>query len=422
MNIISQYIKDFLNRSGSYVFLSTVLGRILSFVASWVALKFIENDVLGVVLFAYNIILFVIPISGFGLHQSLIRYGALAKSIEEKNTIFNYVLRKGTLASLLLILLIIGICSFINFKFENTFYYIVLLSFLILPSFFLEIIRAHFRLQHKNKLFAYTEGVQSIILLLSVLLLSSFYKELGYAIALLITPLLTSLLFIKSLKIDVNISIKSLEIDLQFWKYGFFASLSNVVTQLLFIIDILLIGFLLSNTEMVTNYRYVSIIPFSLLFLPRVFMATDFVAFTEKIFDSNYIHRYIKSYMLFFTLISILILGFSWVFSNQILAILDDNFIKFSETFIILMFGICGIFIFRGLFGNLLSSIGKAHFNYYIATFALLINIAANYVLIPKYGIKGAAITSSVLMWFTGILSYILFTISYKKLLLKKSK
>lgn len=420
MNIIIQYIKNFLNRSGSYVFLATILGRVLSFIASWIALKFIENDALGVVLFAYNIILFVIPISGFGLHQSLIRYGALAKSSEDKDSILAYVFKKGIVACLVLITIVISISLFINFKFENTLFYVVLLSFTIIPSYLLEIIRAQFRLQHNNKSFAFTEGVQSIILLLSVLVLSYLYKELGYAIALLLTPLLTSIIFFKSLNINNLIYKKTKVINFQFWKYGFFASLSNVVTQLLFVIDILLIGFILSNTEMVTNYRYVSIIPFSLLFLPRVFIATDFVAFTEKIYDAQYIFKYIKSYVLFFTVVSILVLLFSWLFSVEILGLLDKEFTQFSDTFIILMIGICGIFILRGLFGNLLSSIGKAHLNYYIATLALVINICANFYLIPKYGIKGAAITSAILMWFTGLLSYLLFIKLYKKLLLKK--
>ena len=420
MNIIIQYIKNFLNRSGSYVFLATILGRVLSFIASWIALKFIENDALGVVLFAYNIILFVIPISGFGLHQSLIRYGSLAKSSEDKDSILAYVFKKGIVACLALITIVISISLFINFKFENTLFYVVLLSFTIIPSYLLEIIRAQFRLQHNNKSFAFTEGVQSIILLLSVLLLSYLYKELGYAIALLLTPLLTSIVFFKSLNINNLIYKKIKVINFQFWKYGFFASLSNVVTQLLFVIDILLIGFILSNTEMVTNYRYVSIIPFSLLFLPRVFIATDFVAFTEKIYDAQYIFKYIKSYVLFFTVVSLLILLFSWLFSVQILGLLDKEFTQFSDTFIILMIGICGIFILRGLFGNLLSSLGKAHLNYYIATLALVLNICANFYLIPNYGIKGAAITSAILMWFTGLLSYLLFIKLYKKLLLKK--
>lgn len=409
-----------MSRSGSYVLIATIFARIFSFTASWFALKLIPNKELGVVLFAYSIIAFLIPFGGLGLHQSLIRYGALLPTEEDKNSLFIYVLIKGLLASIVLIALIFISSFFITFKFEKTQLYVIILSFIILPTFVFEIIRAQFRLQHNNKSFAYSELTHSIILLLSVFLLSYFFQEIGYTIAILITPLLTSLLFIKKLNIDFTSKIKLSITNFTFWKYGFFASLSNVITQLLFAIDILLIGHLLENTEMVTNYRYISLVPFSLLFLPRVFIATDFVVFTENIYDKKYIINYIKSYMLFFLIISCLMLLFCYLFTEQILTILDPSFIQFVDAFLILMIGITGIYIFRGLFGNLLSSIGKAHINYYITGSALIINIFSNYYLIPKHGILGAAITSACLMWFTGILSALLFNILYKKVLLKK--
>ena len=415
MDLIKNYVLGFFSRSGSYVFSATIIAKILSFIASWTALKFISNDELGVVLFAYNFILFLIPVSGFGLHQSLLRYSALVKTDQEKNSLFLYVFNKGILASLGLILLIISVSFFINFKFENTLPYIIVLSFVILPSFLFEIIRAQFRLQHNNKAFAYTELVHSIVLLVSVFLLSYYFKEVGYTIALLITPLLTSIFFIKKIKIDFKSKIKTQIADFTFWKYGFFASLSNVVTQLLFVIDILLIGYLLEDTEMITNYRYISLIPFSLLFLPMVFISTDFVAFTEKIYDKKYIVNYMKSYMTFFLIISCFLFLFSYFFAEQILTLLDSSFTQFTDVFLILIFGIIGIYIFRGLYGNLLSSIGKAHINYYIASFSLIVNIVSNYYLIPKYGIKGAAITSSILMWLTGIASWVCFNYLYKK-------
>jgi O-antigen/teichoic acid export membrane protein len=67
------------------------------------------------------------------------------------------------------------------------------------------------------------------------------------------------------------------------------------------------------------------------------------------------------------------------------------------------------------LFGNLLSSIGKIELNYYIISIAIVINIISNYYLIPLYGIKGAAITSAILMWFTGILSWLSFLYFFRK-------
>jgi O-antigen/teichoic acid export membrane protein len=191
--------------------------------------------------------------------------------------------------------------------------------------------------------------------------------------------------------------------------------MSNVVTQLLFIIDILLIGNLLNNAEMITNYKYLTLIPFSILFLPQSFMNTDFVSFTENIKNKKYIHNYIKNYMLLFGIISVLFIVFSWLFSEYLLRIFGEEFIKYTETFMILVVGVCGILFIRGLFGNLLSSLGKANMNFIITAIALLLNFILNNYLIPIYGIKGAAITSAILMWFTGILSFLLFKYYFKK-------
>lgn len=396
-----------------------MFSRLLSLLASWIALQFIDNTALGIVLFSYNIILFLLPISGLGLSQSLIRFSALSKDAEDRNSIFLYVLKYGLLSSIGMILLVIISSLFIPFDFKDGHFYMIFLSFLIIPNFLLEIIKAQLRLNHDNKNFAYSDFLYSIIFVLSITVLTYYLKEIGYIIALLITPLLTSLFFIKKLKVNVKKIKRIPELNFAFWKYGFFASLSNVITQLLFVIDILLIGYLIKDPEMITNYRYISLIPFSLLFLPRVFINTDFVTFTEKIYDKNYILEYIKSYMLLFLIISVSLIIGSYFFGSLVLRLLDDSFAIYGSIFFILMVGISGILIFRGLFGNLLSSIGKANINYYIASGALLFNIISNYYLIPLYGIKGAAITSAILMWVTGVTSAICFKVLYNKTLLK---
>tara|TARA_B110000285_G_scaffold66060_1_gene75942 strand:+ start:100 stop:1326 length:1227 start_codon:yes stop_codon:yes gene_type:complete len=396
-----------------------MFSRLLSLLASWIALQFIDNTALGIVLFSYNIILFLLPISGLGLSQSLIRFSALSNDAEDRNSIFLYVLKYGLLSSIGMILLLIISSLFIPFDFKDGHFYMIFLSFLIIPNFLLEIIKGQLRLNHDNKNFAYSDFLYSIIFVLSITVLTYYLKEIGYIIALLITPLLTSLFFIKKLKVNVKKIKRIPELNFAFWKYGFFASLSNVITQLLFVIDILLIGYLIKDPEMITNYRYISLIPFSLLFLPRVFINTDFVTFTEKIYDKNYILEYIKSYMLLFLIISVSLIIGSYFFGSLVLRLLDDSFAIYGSIFFILMVGISGILIFRGLFGNLLSSIGKANINYYIASGALLFNIISNYYLIPLYGIKGAAITSAILMWVTGVTSAICFKVLYNKTLLK---
>lgn len=415
MTQIKEYINGFINRSGSYVLFSTMAARVLSFLGSWIALQLIEAKELGVILFAYGIVQFIIPIGGFGLHQSLIRYGALLKSEDEKQQLFNYVLKKGIVASIAIILVLVGIGYFIPFQFNKTYVYFSILSLSILTVFILEIIKIQFRLQHKNRLYAITEFWYNIILTGLIFGLSYLFQGMGYIIALIVSPVLTALFFIKKLNVKLHIKNNLKITNLSFWKYGFFGGLSSVVTQLLILIDIILIGYLIDDPVAVTNYRYISIIPFSLLFLPRVFITTDFVTFTEKIHQKDYINRYIKNYMLFFGVVSILLLLFSYFFAEQILYIFGVEYMNYADSFLILIMGIVGIYIFRGLFGNLLSSIGKIELNYYIISIAIVINIISNYYLIPLYGIKGAAITSAILMWFTGILSWLSFLYFFRK-------
>jgi O-antigen/teichoic acid export membrane protein len=412
---IKEYINGFINRSGSYVLFSTMAARVLSFLGSWIALQLIEAKELGVILFAYGIVQFIIPIGGFGLHQSLIRYGALLKSEDEKQQLFNYVLKKGIVASIAIILVLVGIGYFIPFQFNKTYVYFSILSLSILTVFILEIIKIQFRLQHKNRLYAITEFWYNIILTGLIFGLSYLFQGMGYIIALIVSPVLTALFFIKKLNVKLHIKNNLKITNLSFWKYGFFGGLSSVVTQLLILIDIILIGYLIDDPVAVTNYRYISIIPFSLLFLPRVFITTDFVTFTEKIHQKDYINRYIKNYMLFFGVVSILLLLFSYFFAEQILYIFGVEYMDYADSFLILIMGIVGIYIFRGLFGNLLSSIGKIELNYYIISIAIVINVISNYYLIPLYGIKGAAITSAILMWFTGILSWLSFLYFFRK-------
>jgi O-antigen/teichoic acid export membrane protein len=412
---IKEYINGFINRSGSYVLFSTMAARVLSFLGSWIALQLIEAKELGVILFAYSIVQFIIPIGGFGLHQSLIRYGALLKSEDEKQQLFSYVLKKGIVASIAIILVLVGIGYFIPFQFDKTYVYFSILSLSILTVFILEIIKIQFRLQHKNRLYAITEFWYNIILTGLIFGLSYLFQGMGYIIALIVSPVLTALFFIKKLNVKLHIKNNLKITNLSFWKYGFFGGLSSVVTQLLILIDIILIGYLIDDPVAVTNYRYISIIPFSLLFLPRVFITTDFVTFTEKIHQKDYINRYIKNYMLFFGVVSILLLLFSYFFAEQILYIFGVEYMDYADSFLILIMGIVGIYIFRGLFGNLLSSIGKIELNYYIISIAIVINVISNYYLIPLYGIKGAAITSAILMWFTGILSWLSFLYFFRK-------
>lgn len=403
------FINGFLSRAGSYIFSSSVISKGLSFLASWIAIKLIPNKELGAVIFAFQIIAFLIPVAGLGLNQGLLRYGAQLKTVLEKNNLFIYTLKYGVFASFIIIVALTFTSLFIEFKLENTQYYLILLSLALTTHFIYSLIKVQFLLHKKNKTFSFIELTYNIVFVILVIVLSYYFTELGYAISLIFTPLIASLIFIQKIKIKWKSPIKTGITNFSFWKYGFFASLSNVTTQLLIAIDIILIGTILNNLELVTAFKYISLIPFSFLFLSQAVITTDFVNFTEKINDKAYIFSYIKNYMKLFAMISLACIAFIHFFGATILSFFEKDYSTYQQTLMILTIGVAGILTVRGIFGNLLSSIGKPHINFITTSIGLLLNIILNYYLIPKYGILGAAITSAILMWFTGILSAISF-------------
>lgn len=417
MENLKHFFKGFIDRKGNYVFVATVSARILSLLASIIALKLIDATDLGYVIYALNIMAFLIPLSGLGIQQGLLRFGAQLNSVTEKKALFSFVFKKGLIFTLLFSALIFILSYFIPLKFPQSAYFLRWLSALIISMFLLEMIKVQFRLEHNNKKFAFVEIFYNFLLVIAVFVLGYFFKDMGYTIALILAPLVTFLWYFKSLKINFKSAVLPVPIDLAFLKYGFFASMANVATQLLFAVDILLIGSILNDSSLVTAYKYVSIIPFSLLFLPGILLTTDFVNLTERILDRAYIKKYCQNYMLFFTLISLGIIGVFYFFSDFILSLFDPAYIQYKSTFMVLSFGVSSILIFRGLYGNLLSALGKAQVNYWTAFVALLINIPGNYYLIPKYGILGAAITSAILMWLSSIAALIVFEILHQKAL-----
>ncbi len=415
MDKIKPFIFNFLSRKGAWVFSSMVIGKILAFLSSWIALKLLNQEDLGNLLFALNIVLFFIPLSGFGAAQGLLRYGALEEKSGYQLNLLNEVLKKGFIFSLILIGVILVFSEALTSTMPNSRLFLIGLSLLILTLFFLESIKTYYRVIGKNEVFAKIEITYALLLILTVTMGSYFFGIWGYLIALVLTPFFTMILYLpKTAGSPSNWGKNFLKTD--FWQYSFFAGLANSVTQLLGITDIFLIGYLLQDPSQVTFYKYLSLIPLSLVLFPNAFIATDFVALTGKIDHKHYTIQYIKQYFSFFLWVVLLFWIINFLFIDDILAFFGEDFIPYKNVYYFLFLGISAVIIFRVLFGNLLSALGKAKVNFWIAGFSVILNIFLNLYFIPRKGILGAAITSAITMWISSFLSLFCFYYFLKKL------
>ena len=411
VNDIIAFLNGLKNRKGGYIFTAIILSKILGFLLSIFVIKTISTVEYGLVSYAYNIISFIAPFAGFGIFQSLGRYGPLLGSQQKKRQLFKYVFKKGFLASALLTAIVLALSGVLTSSLPESHNHLMLISFLIISLFIFEVVKIYFRIHHINKLFAYLEISNSIVLVISGIILTYFYGGYGYLISLIISPLLISIYIIirygMFTKIENNDYSKAYKKSL--WSYGFFTSLGGLTSQLIFSIDILTIGYLMHDPKDIAYYKAASLIPFALLFIPAGVMKTDLVKLTQNYKNKAYLKKYVANYMKIFTVISIVLAALLTLFSKQLMSLFGTEYVQAADLIPVFGIGIIGAFVFRGLFGNLLDAIGWAKTSASISICILIIDVILNYFLIEKYGIIGAAYSTSLLLWIAGIVAYAAF-------------
>lgn len=406
---LRNFIVGFLRRGGPAILISTVLARGLNFFASWLALQLLSGESLGLILFAVSILSFFIPFAGFGAAQGLLRFGALREHPGEKDLFFLKLVKKGLVFSLMMVAFISVFAGFFTHSLPGAKYYLVILSTLLIPQFLLELLKIYFRIIPDNNKYALTEFTHALLSLVLIFMGCSLLKETGYVLSLLVSPALTFLIFFPKKLSKILNDRSEQDPPGRFWRYSIFAGLSNTASQLLIALDILLIGILLQNPIDVTHYKYISLLPFSLAIIPNIVLTTDFVRLTKAITDRKFIDTYIRNYLLIFVIITVLIWTVCLLFTNELLLFFGEDFLDLKTEFYLLLVGISSVLLIRGLFGNLLSASGFSQLNFWISIAAIGLNLIFNILLIPRYGIFGAALTTAITMWITSLTSAFLF-------------
>ncbi len=387
-------------------------GKVLGFLASLVVVRLLTSDIYGSISYAKSIIMMIQPFAGFGAMYSLLRFGSILSSDEEKNVLFRYSLTRGAFFSIFIIIFLFLFSCVYSLKIESARIYLVILSFFLLTESLFETLQSYKRIKKKNKEYAISNLINSSLAfslsVVGVILFSGY----GYAVASVITPLIVFILFYTKLeKEKLYFGNAFLDLDKKkFWFYGFNVGLGSIAGQILYSLDIFLIGLLLADSKIVALYKVATIIPYNLIFIPMSFMVTDFVLIAENFKDVKFLKSQAKKYVILFSVLVIVILIPIYLFSKPLIKIIfGSNYENSYQIARVLIIGIAGGFVFRIPFGNILGALGKAHWNVFNAYCMLFINILLDYFFIIKYGAIGAAYATSIIMWASGIVSFSMF-------------
>ena len=260
--------------------------------------------------------------------------------------------------------------------------------------------------QQRMRYLALYQSLRYIFLLSFLIFLIS--KNINGAQLPIIFSLTESLLFI-ILLIDLNFnsslhkSKKHLEWIKIHLKYGFKCIVSGIFIELNTKVDVLMIGFFLSD-DLVGIYSFAAL--FSEGFYQIIIILQNFynplfarlISYKKLIMLKKITNEGQKKMIpIIIFLGTIIICFFRWLINQSIF------YDKYNESYIPFVILIFGILISSGYipFLNVLSMSNKPFWNSILIFLTVIANIMFNYFLIPLFGIKGAAIGTSLSLIFS---------------------
>ncbi len=397
---MTAFIRSFLAGSGGWIGSAVLVSRLSSFLLTMFAARFIVKEDFGMAVLALNFLGFFIPMTGLGNYQGMLRYGSMLEDDVQRERLATYSFTVGLWLQWVLNAAMIVLAGFIYRQQPEIVWIICLLSVRFLGIYFLEHRKAELRADFDNRKFSFLEIAHALFALALGGLLSYFLGLRGYLIALSVSPfvvLLFGLPKLNSRRPQLQINFK------EFWRFSWITALTSQVSDWIFMLDILLIGIYLSDAS-AAQYRVSSIIPMNLLAIGYIFLQTEYPKLCKYSHDRNYQLSYIKSYWRLMFIVSVAIIALGYPAAGLLLSLFGPQYTD-ASVFHILLWATASSLLLRIPFGNMLASIGKSKWNLVIALFLNALVLIGLVVVLPDYGLIGAAWLSVFSLTLSGVLS-----------------
>lgn len=410
MGGLKEFLSRFFSNKGHHVFFSFLIAKICGFLGSLVIIRLLPENEYGILSIVISVCAIFLPFSGFGSNQILLRYGAISEK-ENKQNLSSYLFFKGIFNEIILIVIFVGISLFYAPKYENIIIIFLFFGIRLMGFYLSNHIQNYYRISGKNDIFAKVSNAINIGGFILLLVLTYLFKFYGYLLAIALIPYL-SLFWLKK----EMFSAKRIVYDnkKEIWRFGIFTAATSVISETLFSLDVMLLGFLM-NENAVANYKVAILLPSNITVLAISFMQSDYPLLSKNYQNKNFLRSYIKNYYKIFIPICILILGFFYFFKDLLLKVFfGTNYSDNSNLMMILLLGFTFGMLSRNLFGNLLPAVGKIEVNTWVSILSLIILSVTAYFLVNTFGILGMGISLSLVLIWEG-LAYLTFFGNYLK-------
>lgn len=413
---IGAALNDFKAKKGWYIILSAIISKLSNFLLIMCAVRAIPKETFGQFSYAQSVMAFLIPMAGAGLNHALVRFGPLENSLLLKKQLYQKNIKTGLLISAAIFVFTICFLNVIVVNVPAAKLILFLLLTQLFSVYLLEIVKSALRIYHSNKSFAIIEMQYAFMLLCLGVAGIYLYGVLGLCISYTLAGLLVFAIWKNKIPAVVTSPNQKIQLPAGYVKYGVYAALGGVASALMYQVDLLTIGNMITNHEELAIYRVATHLPYSLIFLALAFVHANYVSLAKNYKSKVALMQFLKQYFLLFIPVGIVIYTVVYFLAPWLISwFYGESYLQAVGPLRVLFLGLLAIFWLRVPFGNLLGAVGRSSWNAVIATVMIFANVLLNVYLVGKFGIIGAAWATTLLLTLSGSVSLIAFFIYLKK-------
>ena len=403
------------------IFGSSVINRIIGFLSSIVLVRILSKAEYGTFTYAWNIYSIMILLNGMG-----IEFGALQLSSEHSgdlqyaNRVSNYGIRFGMRFNLLLVLALLGIGLFAPLKIVGGRPLLISLCLLPMVQLLYNMTSCYLRSQKRNQEFATLAVVNTVMVFVVSAGCAFLFREMGMVVdhyVAYIAAYLVGLLAFHVHLINKKAEELTEEDKKPLLKISFISMLNNGLSQLMYLLDVFVLGIVDPQETILASYKVATMIPAALTFIPLSLITYLYPYFAEHKDDGKWCMNRYKQILLGLGGFNLVLSAVLFVAAPLIIRILfGEQYLDSVPIFRLLAVNYFFSGTFRILSGNLLVTQRKLKFNLFVAIVSSLLNAAADFFFIQWWGSMGAALATVLVVLVSSVLSttYLIYTFRHK--------
>lgn len=402
-----------------HIFGGNVLNRIIFFLSSIVLVRILTKSEYGTFTYAWNIYSIVFIFSGMGVDSGMLQLsGERGGESEYTKRISNYSIRFGLKFNIVLSIALLLIGLFVPLKIKDGGQLLCALCLLPIFQLVFNIMTCYLRTQRRNREFAILLVLNTVLLFITSAGGAFLFREIGLVIGYYFSTIVTCLIGLWAFRIHLidkeNADIGKDKNDLL--KIGSISMVNNALAQLLYLLDVFVLGIVDSQEKILASYKVATMIPTALTFIPTSLIIYLYPYFAEHKDDGKWCIKHYKQIVFAIGGFNLVLSAVLFAFAPFIIKIFFGvQYLDAVKVFRILAINYFISGTFRIISGNLLVTQRKLKFNLIESIISGIVNVVADFCLIQLWGSIGAAIATVIVVIVSSVMSTVYLIITFHR-------